>query len=69
MSLDGRSSAVGATMHVNHWCSVAGCSVWGGFGHSSSKSEVTRWWCWEHYPYRASDARQEAVQIADVLGR
>jgi len=37
---------------VEHYCCVAGCHEWGGFGFAASKSVETRWWCWEHYPYK-----------------
>ncbi|MBB3394447.1 MULTISPECIES: hypothetical protein [unclassified Rhizobium] len=51
MSIENHSKAPGANIHVNHYCSVAGCGKWGGFGHASSKGVETRWWCAEHYPY------------------
>jgi len=38
------------SVHVNHYCCIAGWGKWGGFGHSSAKHIETRWWCGEHYP-------------------
>ena len=35
-----------------HYCCIAGCKEWGGFGFSRSKAEPVQWWCWEHYPHR-----------------
>jgi len=67
VSIDGRSSAAAATIHVNHWCSVAGCETWGGFGHASSKSIETQWWCWEHYPYKPSATTAVLDDLATQL--
>jgi len=45
---------------VNHYCSVAGCGKWGGFGQASAKHIETRWWCAEHYPLW-DEARDEGL--------
>ena len=52
MSDEGRSSAPGANVIEEHYCSVEGCGKWGGFGFSAGRSAKTVWWCWEHYPYK-----------------
>lgn len=36
-----------------HYCELAGCAMWGGFDFASSRNSARRWWCWEHYPYKA----------------
>ena len=38
---------------VTHRCEVAGCTKRGEFGFAPAKNSVQRWWCWEHYPYKA----------------
>ncbi len=35
-----------------HYCEHSGCKKWGGFGYSRSKTEMSSWHCWEHYPQR-----------------
>jgi len=52
MSIEGRSSAPGANVIVEHHCSVPGRGKWGGFGFAANKSVETRWWCGEHYPHK-----------------
>jgi hypothetical protein len=52
MSMQDHSTAPGANVIVEHYCTVAGCGKWGGFGFSSGKSVETRSWCWEHYPHK-----------------
>lgn len=54
-------------VHENHYCSVEGCQRWGAWGHSRTKAEPVQWWCQEHYPHH-NKARQEAIDIADMLG-
>ncbi len=49
-----------------HYCH---CGKFGGHGFFTALGAETRWWCWEHYPYKgSSDARTEATSIADMLG-
>ncbi|PWE56732.1 hypothetical protein DEM27_10235 [Metarhizobium album] len=52
MSIDGHSSAPGASIHVNHWCEHEGCKQWGCYGHSPRKDVPARWWCAEHFPHK-----------------
>lgn len=53
MAIDDRTPThPAAPVHVEHWCEHPGCNEWGGFGHYRLKGEPTRWWCWEHYPYK-----------------
>ena len=52
MSIQDHSTAPGANVIIEHYCTFAGCGKWGGFGFSSGKSVETRWWCWEHYPHK-----------------
>lgn len=33
-------------------CAVPGCRERALFGFVPSKTDMPRWWCWEHYPYR-----------------
>jgi hypothetical protein len=51
MSNEGHSTAPGANVIVEHYCSVTGCGKWGGLGFSADKTVETRWWCAEHYPH------------------
>lgn len=50
MSNEGHSSAPGANVIIEHYCSE-GCGKWGGLGFSASKTVETTWYCAEHYPY------------------
>lgn len=52
MSDETRQALEKAPIHDNHYCSVAGCGKWGGFGFTRSKEIQTRWWCYEHYPHK-----------------
>jgi hypothetical protein len=40
-------------LKAEHYCDNPGCKAWGGFGFARGKLEPVRWWCWEHYPYKA----------------
>lgn len=51
MTSEGHSSAPGASVHENHYCSVEGCGKWGGLGHSPNKATPITWWCFEHFPH------------------
>jgi hypothetical protein len=50
MSLDPNAKPADA-VHVNHYCCVDNCGIWGAFGFARSKSEESQWWCEEHYPH------------------
>lgn len=63
MSIDGHSSAPGASIHVNHWCEHPGCSEWGGWGFSAGKAAPINWYCFEHFPNK----RPEQVALIEEL--
>lgn len=31
-----------------HWCEHPGCKKWGGYGFARLKTDVSRWYCYEH---------------------
>ncbi len=62
MSNEGHSTAPGANVIVEHYCSVTGCGQCGGLGFAFNKTEETRWWCWEHYPYKEQPTGQVRPQ-------
>jgi hypothetical protein len=31
-----------------HWCEHSGCQKWGGFGYARMKTDISRWFCFEH---------------------
>lgn len=32
----------------NHWCEHPGCTQWGGLGFARFKTDIPRWYCFEH---------------------
>jgi len=52
VSIEGHSTAPGANVIVEHYCCDPECGKWGGFGFSAGKVQETRWWCWDHNPYK-----------------
>ncbi|MGO7582565.1 hypothetical protein ACC689_10545 [Rhizobium ruizarguesonis] len=63
MSIEGHSSAPGANVIVEHYCEHrladgTRCKEWAGWGNSPSPAVPTRWWCWEHFPYKTFEQEQ-----------